>query len=247
MQIHKSGSAFDHESGLGHGFFMQTPFFFVFFLISDWGDSLEAAVLLALDLSVRKCLFSEISWSLPHETCPSSDVTSCTRFAETDSWAFPLVHSSVSSSKFWLPVPHLVKILFLPGFLGKRLLRAAVSICLACLGFWLYPDYFLIGKRSTGLQMQGKPLKRAGRKFVEMSEHFLSCAWECRAWHMCVCDSTCLYFYSHCDKVSLSASLGCVQRHYTYGVNTDLGISSCTPFPVSCSIAEGNLSLKLWT
>lgn len=113
-------------------------FFPVFFLINDCGDSLEAAVLLVLELSMRKYLFSKISWSLPHETCPSSDVTFCTLFAEMDSWAFPLVHSAVSSSKFWLPVPYLVKILFLPGFLGKRLIRAAVSICLACLGFWLY-------------------------------------------------------------------------------------------------------------
>lgn len=60
---------------------------------------------------------------------------------------------------------------------------------------------------------------------------------------MCVCDSTCLYIYSHCDKASLS-TLGCGQRLYTYGGNMGLETSSCSPFPVSCSIAEWNLSVN---
>lgn len=119
--------------------FLHVDFFPFFFLINaprrltgscvcffPWNDHL------------RKCLFSGAYWSLCHETCPYSDVTSCTWFARMNCWSFPPIHASISSPKVWLPVPYLVKILRLPGFLGKPFIQAAVSICLACLGFWLY-------------------------------------------------------------------------------------------------------------
>lgn len=89
---------------------------------------------------LRKHSFSKIYWTKP----PPTQMSPPEHHLEDGILGFPTRPQLSSISKFWLPVPYLVKILLLPGFLGKQFVRAAVSFCLPAWVFdyipWLFPN-----------------------------------------------------------------------------------------------------------
>lgn len=98
-------------------------------------------------------------------------------------WTVGVSHHSqlkVSISTLWLSVLYLVKILaFLPGFLGKQLVKLLFFVHLPCpLGFdctlWLFPN---LDRKVTKPQMRENPLYLFKINFMKMNGQLGNHGW----------------------------------------------------------------------
>lgn len=140
-------SPFDHESHchpLGFCGEWKTHFhLFPFsFLMSDSGLAGEPREFLLPELSLWKCMSSELAgltqWTMPL----LFDFTSSVKFAEMGCWGFPAVHDS----KFLFP--HFdwqfyicLNSCFLHGILGKQFVKAA-AFCPSASPAWVFAVHF---------------------------------------------------------------------------------------------------------
>lgn len=172
IHIHETDPPFDRESGYSPWTWAvqcsRTHFFPFSFLINDSGDSLETHVSFS---SWNHHFGSACPLNLldsPNETRLCFDFTSCVWFAETSCWGFPPVHDSKFlflhfDCQFYI----WSKSCFLPGFLGKQLVKL-LFFCPSALPTWVFDCALWLFPNLTGTRpkMRGNPLKFLKNKFM---------------------------------------------------------------------------------